>query len=152
MSALLDRIQAARAAGDPRLITAEIPYAKWLGLDVELSPEGELRGLLRFTNPIIGNATIPAIHGGPLGALLEWTAIFELLWRAETIHLPKTITITVDYLRPGRPLDTRARAIVTRQSRRVANVRMEAYQQQALDRPIAAANALFLLVPPKSEG
>lgn len=146
MSALFERIKAAREAGDPTVFFNEIPYARWLGLDVELGAAGDLVGLLRYSDMIIGNASLPAIHGGPLGALLEWTAILNLLWRADTIVIPKTITITVDYLRPGRPLDTRARATVTRQSRRVANVRVEAFQQDP-EKPITTANAIFLVHP-----
>ncbi len=79
-----------------------------------------------------------------LGALLESTAIFQLMWETEVIVLPKTITLTVDYLRPGRPVDTYARGILTRQGRRVANVRVEAWQDDR-SRPIAVASAHFLI-------
>lgn len=144
MSALLESIRGAKAAGDPNRIAAAIPYARWLGFEVELV-ESELRGRLRFSPPLIGNASLPALHGGTLGALLESTAIVEVLWRMETLILPKTITITIDFLRPGRPVDVQARAIVTRQGRRVANVRAEAWQEDPA-RPIATANALFLVL------
>ena len=66
--------------------------------------------------------------------------------RAETIVLPKTITLTVDYLRSGRPVDTHARAFVTRQGRRVTNVRVEAWQDDR-GKPIATAHAIFLVKP-----
>ncbi|MSP52245.1 MAG: PaaI family thioesterase, partial [Alphaproteobacteria bacterium] len=62
----------------------------------------------------------------------------------ETGSIPKTINMSIDYLRPGRPLDTFARGSVTKQGRRIVNVRVEAWQD-APDRPIAAANAHFLL-------
>lgn len=146
MSALLDRIHAARQAGDPRLLASEIPFARWLGLDVELSPEGDLYGVMRYSDQLIGNASLPALHGGSLSALLEWTAVFEVVWRTERILLPKTISITFEYLRPGRPLDTRARALITRRSRRVTTVRVEAFQKDPA-RPVATANALLLVVP-----
>ena len=95
---------------------------------------------------LIGNAALPALHGGSLGALLESTAHFQLLWDAETVVLPKTIDITVDYLRTGRPVDSWARAIITRQGRRVANVRVEAWQEDRA-RPIAIAHGHFLILP-----
>ena len=63
----------------------------------------ELITTMRYADHLIGNPALPALHGGTLGALLESAAIFELLWRAETIVLPKTITLTVDYLRSGAP-------------------------------------------------
>ena len=60
--------------------------------------------------------------------------------------VPKTITITVDFLRSGRPEDTYAQGIITKRGRRVVNVRTEAWQG-ARDRPIAIANAHFLIAP-----
>jgi uncharacterized protein (TIGR00369 family) len=87
---------------------------------------------------------LPAIHGGVIAALLESTAIFQLMWETEAIVLPKTITLTVDFLRSGRAVDTFARGILTRQGRRVANVRVEAWQDDRA-RPIAVASAHFLL-------
>ena len=89
---------------------------------------------------------LPALHGGTLGALLESTAIFHLLWEAETLFLPKTITLTIDYLRSGRPVDTFARGVITKQGRRVVNVRAEAWQDDPA-RPIAIGNGHFLIVP-----
>jgi acyl-coenzyme A thioesterase PaaI-like protein len=102
---------------------------------------------MKFADHLIGNATIPALHGGTLGALLESTAVFKLMLEGETIAIPKTINITVEYLRTGKARDTFARAQFTRHGRRVANVRAFAYQDDP-DKPIAAANAHFLLVPP----
>ena len=100
---------------------------------------------MRFADHLIGNPTLPALHGGTLGALLESAAIFELLWRAETIVLPKTITITVDYLRSGGPVDTHARGVITRHGRRVANVRVEAWQADRAT-PVATAHANLLVM------
>jgi acyl-coenzyme A thioesterase PaaI-like protein len=100
---------------------------------------------MRYSDHLIGNASLPAIHGGTLGALLESAAIFELLWRAETVVLPKTITLTIDYLRSGAPLDTHARGVVTRHGRRVTNVRMEAWQADR-NAPVATAHAIFLVM------
>jgi acyl-coenzyme A thioesterase PaaI-like protein len=100
---------------------------------------------MRYGDHLIGNPALPALHGGTLGALLESAAIFELLCRSETVVLPKTITLTVDYLRSGAPVDTHARGVVTRQGRRVANVRMEAWQADR-HKPVATAHAVFLVM------
>jgi len=61
-------------------------------------------------------------------------------------RIPKTVDISVDYLRSGRPVETYGRAIVTRQGRRVANVRSEIWQE-ARDKPIAASHGHYLLTP-----
>ena len=56
----------------------------------------------------------------------------------------KTISITIDYLRSARTVDTFARAEVVRQGRRVASVRSLAWQDDP-SKPVAAANVLLLL-------
>jgi len=141
---LIDRLEEAKRAGDYQGLLDLIPYARFLGLSCAMVGE-ELITTMRFGDHLIGNPALPALHGGTLGALLESAAIFELLWRAETIVLPKTITLTVDYLRSGAPVDTHARSVVTRQGRRVTNVRMEAWQTDR-STPVATAHAIFLVM------
>jgi acyl-coenzyme A thioesterase PaaI-like protein len=122
----------------------------------------ELTGRLAYSDMLIGNPAIPALHGGVTGAFLEITAIVQLAWdavweimesgedgaariaRGDFPALPKTIDVTIDYLRSGRPRDVYARAQVTKMGRRVANVRVEAWQDER-DKPIAAAHGHFLL-------
>lgn len=143
MSRLIDIIAAAKRSGEVMRLVEAVPYARSMGISV-ITVEGELLGRLSFGEHLIGNPMLPALHGGVIGALLESTAIFQLMWETEAILLPKTITLTVDYLRSGRAQDTFARGILTRQGRRVANVRVEAWQDDR-SRPIAVASAHFLL-------
>lgn len=145
---LVERFAAARAAGRLKDLVAEIPYARWLGLAAR-EVDNELIVTMTYAPELIGNAALPALHGGTLGALLESAAIFELLWRSETLVLPKTITLTIDFLRPAGPRDTHARGIVTRHGKRVANVRVEAWQDDRAS-PVASAHAIFLVMPPDS--
>jgi uncharacterized protein (TIGR00369 family) len=145
---LLDRLTEAKKTNDYDGLVAAIPYAKFLGLAVEKVPgSDELVTSMTFQPHLVGNAQLPALHGGTLGALLESAAIFELMWRAETVVLPKTITFTVDYTRSAATVDTFARAIITRQGRRVTNVRAEAWQDDRA-RPVATAHAIFLVMRP----
>lgn len=141
---LVERLAEAKRSGDMQAVFDAIPYSKFLGLSARMEGD-ELITTMKFDQSLIGNPALPALHGGTLGALLESSAIFELLWRAETIVLPKTITLTVDYLRSGQPLDTHARSIVTRHGRRVANVRVEAWQTDRAT-PVATAHAIFLVM------
>jgi uncharacterized protein (TIGR00369 family) len=143
---LVERFAAARAAGRLGDLVAEIPYARWLGLSAR-EDAGELTVTMAYSDHLVGNAALPALHGGTLGALLESAAIFELLWRSETIVLPKTITITIDYLRSAGPRDTHARSTVTRQGKRVTNVRVEAWQDDRAA-PVATAHGIFLVIAP----
>ena len=141
---LLERLTEAKANGDYQGLLDAVPYSRFLGLTAGLVGD-ELITTMRYGDHLIGNPALPALHGGTLGALLESAAIFELFYRAETLVLPKTITITVDYLRSGGPVDTHARGIVTRHGRRVANVRVEAWQANRAE-PIATAHAIFLVM------
>ena len=141
---LIDTLAEAKRAGDYQALLDAVPYSRFLGLSAALDT-GELITTMRYADHLIGNPALPALHGGTLGALLESAAIFELLWRAETIVLPKTITLTIDYLRSGAPVDTHARGTVTRQGRRITNVRMEAWQADR-SAPVATAHAVFLVM------
>ncbi len=140
---LTERLATAKAAGNLADVLGAIPYAQFLGFSASLDGDSVIT-TMRFAPHLIGNPHLPALHGGTLGALLESAAIFQLIWSAETIVLPKTITITVDYLRSGGPHDTHARGVITRRGRRVTNVSMEAWQADRAA-PIASAHAIFLV-------
>jgi acyl-coenzyme A thioesterase PaaI-like protein len=143
LAALIAR---ARDTGDLEPITEAIPYARFMGIHVR--PEGDgLTTCMRFDRHLIGNPGLPALHGGTIGALLEHAAIFQLLWDRDVLPLPKTINLTVEYLRSGRPQDTFARARITKRGRRVANVLVTAWQDGP-DKPIAVGHAHFLLRNP----
>lgn len=147
---LVERLARAKRERDPAMLARIVPYVQFMGISVEVV-DGELLGRLSYSDMLIGNPGLPALHGGALGGLLESTAVFQLLWDAETVVIPKTIDITIDYLRSGRPVDTWARGILTRQGRRVANVRVEAWQDDR-ERPIAMAHGHFLIVPAAEGG
>jgi uncharacterized protein (TIGR00369 family) len=141
---LRDALAAVRETGDFTALQEVIPYARFMGITAELV-DSDVVGRMRYADHLVGNPTVPTLHGGTLGALMESTAIFKLLWQGETTGVPKTINITVEYLRGARPEDVFARAEFTRHGRRVANVRVFAYQDDP-ERPAAVATAHFLLV------
>jgi uncharacterized protein (TIGR00369 family) len=143
MSAILDAITQAKARGELGQLVGAIPYARFIGMSVEVEGEG-LVAKMAVLERNVGNAALPALHGGTIAALLESVSIFELIWRVETARLPKTINLTIDYLRSGKPALTFARAEITRHGRRVANVDAVAWQDDPAD-PIARAFAHFLL-------
>lgn len=140
LRALLTEARSSRDFG--RFVEA-IPFAKFLGLSVAMRGD-ELVTTLRFDPKLIGNATIPALHGGTMGGLLESAAIFTLLSAPESLVLPKIINITVDYLRSARALETYAAGVITKQGRRVSTVQVYAWQEDR-DKPVAAAYAHFLV-------
>jgi uncharacterized protein (TIGR00369 family) len=135
--------RAAIESRDPQKLCDAIPYAKFLGLRLDLDDDGLICRLPQ-SDEIIGNPTLPAIHGGIIGALLEATALVHLIWEGEGAIMPKTINMSIDFLRSAGAKDTLARGTITRQGRRVANVRVEAWQDQR-DKPVAAAHGHFLI-------
>lgn len=137
------RIAAAkRDEAFPALADA-IPYAGFLGFSLAIV-DGGVEGRLAYAPQNIGNAAIPALHGGTLAGLMELTAVFELLWRTDVTRMPKVIGCTVEYLRSGRPEITFAHARIIRQGRRVAPLEVVAWQSER-DKPIAAATVHYLV-------
>ncbi len=135
----------AEGAADEVALDA-IPYGAYLGASL-LREEDRILLRLRFDPGQIGAPG--RLHGGVIGAALEFAAMGELMWRglrsgAPLAHLPKPISLTVDFLRGGRPVDTYAAASIIRRGRRVASVRASAWQGDAA-RPIAEGLMHFLV-------
>ena len=130
---------------DLSALLGKIPYAQFLGLQVE-QQGNEIITVLPFDEHLVGNINLPAIHGGAVGAMLEMTAVLQLLYDTACERLPKTVDVSFDYLRSARGVTTYGRAIVTRQGRRVANVRAELWQEER-HKPVAAGHGHYLLSP-----
>lgn len=162
MSGVAD--QAAREAERDALLEAllsSVPYHRLLGVGFERRGD-ELTAHLPFADRLVGNPMLPAIHGGVTGSFLEIAGMMQLAW--ETVSrrveaggaaaaeiaegcfpaLPKTIDVTIDYLRTGRPRDLFARSRVQKAGRRVAHVHVEAWQDER-DRPVAMLRGNFLM-------
>ncbi len=143
MSDIRAAIAAARQSGDINALVQQIPYLRFIGLQVRLEDGGPICSL-PADQKLVGDSRLPALHGGVVGALLESTAIVHLIWASEDETLPRIIDLSVDYLRSARLAPIYARGIITRLGRRVANVRAEAWQDDPA-KPVAAAHAHFLL-------
>ena len=132
-------------AGDLDDILGRIPYVAHLGVRAELHGD-EMTAILPFSEHLIGNPMLPALHGGVIGGFMELTAVIQLSIVQPQAKTPRPIDVTVEYLRSGRPLDTYARALVKKVGRRIANVQVEAWQDSRSN-PIAALRGHFLLSP-----
>ena len=120
-----------------------VPYVRFLGMRAELAGD-EMTAILPFSPHLIGNVMLPALHGGVIGAFLEMTALAQLSVTQSDAKPPKTIDVTIEYLRPGKPVTTYARADLRKVGRRIANIHVEAWQE-ARGKPIAALQGHFLL-------
>lgn len=139
-------LKAAVEAGvkpDLSALVAAIPYARYLGIQVDRKGT-EITTVLPFSHHLIGNPVLPALHGGVVGGFLETTAIMQAIFEVGGAEMPRPVDINIDYLRSGRPVDTFARAIITKQGRRIINVHAQAWQEEH-DRPIATLRGHMLL-------
>ena len=146
-----------------RALVNGVPYIQFLGIGFDRRGD-ELTAVLPFAEKLIGNPTLPALHGGATAAFLEVTSVISLSWiylwediesgaidlktlESGTLpRLPKTIDFTVDYLRSGLPRDAYARATINRSGRRYASVHVEAWQDNR-QRLFAQATGHFLMPP-----
>jgi acyl-coenzyme A thioesterase PaaI-like protein len=140
---LADVIQQEPSEDTLRLWLKKVPYAVFLGIRAELY-EGEILFILPEHEKLIGNPSLPALHGGVVGAFMEQAAAFHLIAKMSRPVLPKIINFSLDYLRPARLCDTYAQCKLTRQGRFIANVTITAWQEQNLQ-PNAIARAHFLI-------
>lgn len=142
-------------------LVGSVPYLTFLGITVERHGD-ELTAILPFSDKLIGNPMLPAIHGGVTAAFLETAAVIELSWVSlwedmesgkldpgtlgpdNLPYLPKTIDFSIDYLRSGLPRDAYARARIVRQGRRYASVHVEAWQDNR-NKLYAQATGHFLM-------
>jgi len=120
-----------------------VPIVKTLGMRCDIKGD-DMTTVLPFQDKLIGNFTIKALHGGAMGTFLEMTAMSQLYLSSDVETPPRTINITVDYLRQGRAEDLYARARVIKLGRRMASVRAEAWQSER-EKPVASLMAHFLI-------
>lgn len=139
---LIELIRLAKQTRDLGLLSAGIPYMRSMGIDLR-EYNGLLTATLRADKKLTGNPWLPALHGGVIGGLLETAAIIQLAYDQESDKLPKTINITVEYLRSGRIEDLHAQALVTKQGRRIANVQVKCWQGDP-EKPVANLHGHFL--------
>jgi uncharacterized protein (TIGR00369 family) len=117
------------------------PYARFLGVRLQPGEAGPL-AVLAFDPKLIGNPILPALHGGVVAAFLELAALARLDHEGRRA---RTIDITVDYLRPARPVTFYAEARILKLGRRAANIAVEAWQESR-DSPVAALRGHFMIL------
>lgn len=126
-----------------RAVLERTPYARFLGLDVEVV-DGRPVAVMPFAPHLIGNPLLPALHGGATAAFMELAAAAGLAAAEPGRRMPKPINVSVAYLRSGRPQTVRAAVKLRKVGRRVAYVEVEAWQDVPAA-PIATLGAHFLL-------
>ena len=142
---LVERLAAAKRSGDYQALLDAVPYAKFLGLSgaarrrradhddaLRRSPDRQPRAARAARR----HARRAARVGGDLRAAVA---------RRDRSCCPRRSRSPSTTCARARRVDTHARGIVTRHGRRVANVRVEAWQADRAT-PVATAHAIFLVM------
>jgi uncharacterized protein (TIGR00369 family) len=125
------------------------PYARAMGMEIDHIEDGVPIIGMDFADRTQGRPGF--LHGGAIGGLLEmagYAALRAELERQGNDARMKPININIEYLRGGVNERTYARGEVLRAGRRVANVRVEAWQGDR-EKLVASSWMNFLLAAPK---
>ena len=141
----------ARETRDCSALLALVPYAAWIGLRIDLADPAAPVLHLPFKPSLIGNAALPAIHGGVVASFMESAALMHLLLMLDEQRVPKSIDFSIDYLRSAHAEDSWASCSVERLGRRVAQVQIRCWQGDHA-KPVALARAHFLLAADAATG
>ena len=99
---------------------------------------------LPFSERLIGNAIIRAIHGGVVASFLENTAWLEVSAKLGENITVRPFTTTNDYLRPTEDQDLFGHARVTKWGKRSVSVVATAWQSDP-DKPVSQATCHLLI-------
>lgn len=139
------KIDLTRAQLDANALAKSVPYCAHLGVRVSVR-DGRLVLEMPFSDHLIGNPMVPAIHGGVIGSFLETAAISQVIWETAAKQTPKPVDITIDFFRTGRPVTSFAAARIVKLGRRVINVHAEMWQDDET-KPVAMLHGHFLITP-----
>lgn len=121
------------------------PYARAMGMMIEGEVDGSPVVVMDFAPRAMGRPGF--IHGGAIGGVLEMAGFValtaDLARRGQAMRI-RPINISTEYLRSGLPERIHAAGQVIRAGRRIANVRIEAWQSDR-DRPVASCWMNFQL-------
>jgi uncharacterized protein (TIGR00369 family) len=125
------------------------PYARAMGMEFAGVDGGSPVIAMAYSQRAMGRPGF--LHGGAIGGVLEMAGFAALAAELERQGLDvriKPINISTEYLRGGLPERIYARGEVVRAGRRVANVRIDAWQADR-NRPVASCWMNFQLSPKK---
>lgn len=119
-----------------------MPFVRHLGLILHVEADAVVLEM-PYSDHLVGNPRLPALHGGVMAALLECAAFAEVMRTQHLTRPPKVLDHTVDFLRPGRALSSFARARIVKPGRRVMNVEAQMWQDERT-KPVALLHGHFL--------
>ncbi|WP_218510664.1 PaaI family thioesterase [Variovorax sp. dw_308] len=117
------------------------PYCRYLGIRLAPgAPGGELTFHMPFDARWIGNASLPAIHGGVLATFMQAAALTATSAALSNLMPPKLVDFSLDYLSSAGAADLYAQCEMHRVGRRIAAVGIRCWQRSA-EEPVALGRA-----------
>lgn len=121
---------------------AGIPYAELLGIQFD---GVQNCFVLPFTQSLVGNARLPALHGGVVAGFAETAALLWLMRGEGVGGIPKPVDFAIDYLRSAGANTSYAQCEVLKQGRRVAQVVTRVWQGDPTE--LVAVARMHCLLP-----
>ena len=131
-------IRQCRQSGDWSALLGRVPFLRFVGISIGANVEGPFC-TLAYAERLVGNARLPALHGGTLAVLLETTATVHMLVTTDIDTLPEPATMTVNFLRSAGAHDTFAAARILKRGRRLSTLHVDAWQTER-SRLVASAS------------
>ena len=138
-------------------VLAHMPYANAMGIAIETVAPDSLICALPYSESHIGNAQLPALHGGALAGFMEIAATLEVARRQLALQdnvdgtdfatlgesLPVPVNVTVQYLRSATTKDCHVRAEILKLGRRSNTVLCRMWQEDEA-KPVASMTGIFV--------
>jgi uncharacterized protein (TIGR00369 family) len=121
------------------------PYALALDMSAELQADEAPLITMPYSEKVLGRPGF--LHGGAISGLLEMaavTAIHHALRARGDEASFKQVNVTIDFMRGGTMMTSRAVGTITRLGRTMANVEARAWQDDP-EKPMAVAQLHYLL-------
>src|ERR1700736_3239586 len=101
------------------------PFSSMLGLKIISAENGESVARMPFSEKILndGGPAVP-IHGGAIASLADFAAC-AAIWSLAQTQRSMTVSMTVNFTRPGIQSELIARAKVRRSGKRLASINVE---------------------------
>jgi acyl-coenzyme A thioesterase PaaI-like protein len=105
---------------------------------------------LPFEERLVGNVTLPALHGGVIAAFMQVAALASTYSFLRGERLPKLVDFSLDYLSSAGPMDLYAVCDMHRVGKRIAAVGVRCWQQSP-DNPVGVGRAHVFIAQSASD-
>lgn len=120
----------------------EIPWHKYLGIEVEELVRGKARIRLPYRSDFVGNKNL-GLHGGVLASLVDICAVATLWSFCKPFNKTATVDLKIDYLRPASHQDMIAQGEIRMLGNRLSNISVYIWGINDTKKIVAEARAII---------